>query len=240
MKLISTDAAEILAAKYRVEIGFNQTEPLSVKSILRKNNILTIYRPLSDKSYGLSLKSNTGDCFMLINSNTTRGRQHFTIAHELYHLRYDEALIPHICEDGETDNTGEKNADKFASALLMPKDGILQLLSAKEIIEKDVSLANVIKLEQYFSVSRQSLLYRLKSIKLLTEVNLSKLLAQPVIESAKQYGYDTSLYRSGNENLVIGDFGEKSRKLYDMGKISEGHYLELLNLISDAEDQNNS
>lgn len=236
MKLISTDAAEILAAKYRVEVGFNLTEPLSVKSILRKKNILTIYRPLSDKLYGLSLKSNAGYCFILINSNTTRGRQHFTIAHELYHLRYDEVLVPHICEDGEADNTGEKNADKFASALLMPKEGILQLLSDEEILKKDMSLSNVIKLEQYFSVSRQSLLYRLKSIKLLTEANLSELLAKPVIDSAKQYGYDTSLYKSGNENLVIGDFGEKSRRLYDMGKISEGHYLELLNLISNAED----
>ena len=70
----------------------------------------------------------------------------------------------------------------------------------------------------------------------MTENSLKSQLNIPVKESAKQYGYDLSLYNSGNENLVIGDFGEKARLLYDSGKISEGHYTELLNLISNGEE----
>jgi len=35
----------------------------------------------------------------------------------------------------------------------------------------------------------------------------------------------------GNEGLVIGNFGEKARKLFDARKNSEGHYLELLHKI---------
>lgn len=238
MNKLSIEAAENLAAKYRVEVGFSLVEPISVKAILRKKNILTIYRPLSDKSYGLSLKSKGGDCFMLVNSNTTRGRQHFTIAHELFHLRFDDILVPHVCSSDEDDKTNhsEKNANLFASALLMPKEGILQFISIDESITKNVTLANVIKLEQYFSVSRQSLLFRLKAIGLLTEASLKSLLLVPVVESAKQYGYDIALYNKGNENLVIGDFGEKARTLYDSGKISEGHYLEMLNLIWNVKD----
>ena len=61
MKKLLLEAAEALANKFRVEIGLNLLEPISVKSILRKKNILTIYRPLSEKSYGLSLKSKEGD-----------------------------------------------------------------------------------------------------------------------------------------------------------------------------------
>jgi len=236
MKRLTIDTAEILAAKFRVEIGFSLIEPVSVKTVLRKKNILTLFRPLSEKSYGLSLKSKAGDCFMLVNSNTTRGRQHFTIAHELFHLYYDENPTPHICTDeANISVVAEKNADLFASSLLMPREGILQIVSAEESINRAVMLSTVIKLEQFFAVSRQSLLFRLKAIGLLTEGNLQGLLKIPVVESAKQYGYDTSLYNKGNENLVIGDFGEKARKLYDSGKISEGHYLELINLISDGE-----
>lgn len=39
------------------------------------------------------------------------------------------------------------------------------------------------------------------------------------------------MYEPGNENLVIGDFGEKARRLLDEEKISEGHYMELLHKI---------
>lgn len=237
MKKLSLDSAEILASKFRTKIGVSSIEPINVKSVLRKTNILTIYRPLSPKSYGLSLKSKNDDRFMLVNSNSTRGRQHFTIAHELFHLYYDENLTPHICgADADGASNVEKNADLFASALLMPKDGILQFVSVEEISSKDIKLATVIKLEQFFSVSRSSLLYRLKAIGLLTEGNLQSLLKISAKESAKQYGYDLSLYHIGNKNLVIGDFGEKARFLYDSEKISEGHYLELLNLISNDEN----
>ena len=31
--------------------------------------------------------------------------------------------------------------------------------------------------------------------------------------------------------MVIGDFGEKARRLFEENKISEGHYVELLNMI---------
>lgn len=237
MKKLSLDAAEILASKFRLEIGGSSSEPLNVKSVLRKKKILTIYRPLSKESYGLSLKSKSGDCFMLVNSNSTRGRQHFTIAHELFHLYYDENPTPHICGINLSGvNSAEKNADLFASALLMPKEGLLLSIPAEEIADRNVKLATVIKLEHFFSVSRSSLLYRLKAIGILTEANLQSLLSISVKESAKQYGYDLSLYNSGNENLVIGDFGEKARFLYDSEKISEGHYLELLNLISNGKN----
>ena len=72
---------------------------------------------------------------------------------------------------------------------------------------------------------------RLRKIDLLYENTLQSLKAIPVLDSAKQYGYDLSLYNKGTENLVIGDFGEKARKLFDAEKISEGLYIELLNII---------
>jgi len=232
MKKMLLEAAENLAIKFRSGNGISLTEPINMKTILRKNNILTIYRPLSENYYGLSLKSKDDDHFMLINSNTTRGRQHFTIAHELYHLYFDENPSPHISTKMDAnDGVREKNADMFASSLLMPKEGVLKYISTKDIINKDVNISSVLRLEQYFSVSRLAMLFRLRKIGLLSENTLQSLKSIPVIDSAKQYGYDISLYNNGNENLVIGDFGEKARKLFDAEKISEGHYTELLNMI---------
>ncbi len=232
MKTLSINEAELLASKFRADNGLSMSEPVNAKTIVRKLNIMTLYRPLSEKSYGISCKSSDGKMFMMINSNSTRGRQHFTVAHELYHLFYDENPEPHMCNG--TTNSKEKSADRFASALLMPKEGLYSELPQEDIIRHDVSLSSVLRLEQLFSVSRKSLLLRFKDLDLITQKRLDELYAISVKDSARKYGYDLSLYEKGNEGLVIGDFGEKARKLFEQGKISEGHYQELLNMITYA------
>ena len=96
---------------------------------------------------------------MLINSNQPRGRQHFTIAHELYHLFIEEKPTPHKCNPGYSKNKVEQNADMFASSLLMPEAGICQLIPETELNTRNISIATILKLEHYFSVSRSALLY---------------------------------------------------------------------------------
>lgn len=232
MKTLTVNEAELLAGHFRAKVGLSMSEPVNAKTLIRKLSILTIYRPLSEESYGISCKSGSGKMFILVNSNSTRGRQHFTIAHEIYHLFYDEHPVPHMCSGNATGE--EKNANRFASALLMPKEGILALISKEEIASRMVNLSTVLRMEQLFSVSRNTLLIRLKDIDLISQKHVDELKEYPVKETARQYGYDLSLYEPGNEGLVIGDFGEKARTLFEQGKISEGHYTELLNMISDG------
>lgn len=232
MKRLTIQESEILAQKFRSEHGLSMTEPISTKTVLRKLGILTMYRPLSEKSFGISAKSESGRMFMMVNCNSTRGRQHFTIAHELYHLLYDDSPEPHMC--GGVAIGVEKDANLFASALLMPREGLLKMVSDEEVKSRKVKLATVLRMEQFFGVSRNTLLLRLKDIGLITESYMNELKSVPVKESAMQYGYNLSLYEAGNKGIVIGDFGEKARLLFESGRISEGHYYELLNMISNG------
>lgn len=232
MKRLTIQESEILAQKFRSEHGLSMTEPISTKTVLRKLGILTMYRPLSEKSFGISAKSESGRMFMMVNCNSTRGRQHFTIAHELYHLLYDDSPEPHMC--GGVAIGVEKDANLFASALLMPREGLLKMVSDEEVKRRKVKLATVLRMEQFFGVSRNTLLLRLKDIGLITESYMNELKSVPVKESAMQYGYNLSLYEAGNKGIVIGDFGEKARLLFESGRISEGHYYELLNMISNG------
>lgn len=226
-------ALENAALQLRGMLGLNDSEAIHTKTILRKENIIAMYKPLSDAAYGLSLKC--GDSrFVLINSNNTRGRQHFTIAHELYHLYVEQNPKPHICNGAKTKE--EQSADFFASAFLMPKLGILNNIPIEEIVNSEISLATIIKLEQYFSVSRSALLIRLKQLNIITERDYENLSSITAKSSAKEYGYDTALYEKGNADLVIGDFGVLARQLFDEEKISEGNYREFLNQISNEED----
>lgn len=234
MKRLTTKDAELLAQLFRTKAGMSLTEPVNVKTILRRFRILTMYRPLSENSYGISIKTD-GAMFMMINSNSTRGRQHFTIAHELYHLFYDENPEPHVC-CGVAAGV-EKDANLFASALLMPREGVLQEISEQEVRQHKVDMATVLRIEQLFGVSRKSLLVRLRDMGVISEMALQELSTISARETARAYGYDTSLYESGNEGVVIGDFGEKAKRLFDEGRISEGHYVELLNMIYDGREK---
>lgn len=236
MKSLSQVSIENLAKKFRSDNGLSLTEPISLKSLLRKLNILTIFRPLSSSFYGMSLKANGGKCFILINSENAKGRQHFSIAHELFHLFYDEDPVPHICDDHKgVRSNSEKNADRFAASLLMPQEGLISMLSQSELKTKQIPISTILRIGQYFSVSHQALLYRLKGLLLISSSDFDELSRINVKEAATQHGYDTSLYNSGNKGLVLGDFGTKARALYEMDRISEGHYLELLNKISTHE-----
>ena len=237
MKKISSPIADSLAKKFRADNDISLTEAINLKSLLRKLNILTVFRPLSGNFCGMSLISPAKLKFILINSNDPKGRQHFTIAHELYHLFIDNNPTPHICQNlFDEKDISELNANMFAASLLMPEEGLRELISQEEIFEKSIRLGTIIRMEQYFSVSRKALLIRLKNCKMISPTEFDLLSNYSVVETAKQYGYNTALYMPGNEDLVIGDFGEKARLLYEKEIISEGHYLELLNMISDGKN----
>ena len=229
MKTITITEAETLAEKFRFQEGLSQSEPINAKMLVRKLNITLVYRPLSENSFGISCRSGEKR-FMLINSQSTRGRQHFTIAHELYHLYFDENPVPHMCCGGPA--TGEeKNANRFASALLMPREGILSCVSGEEITRHDVDIATVLRMEQLFGVSHSTLLIRLKDLGLISSTRFDALERIPVRETAREWGYDSALYESGTKGVVIGNFGEKARRLFESGTISEGHYNELMNML---------
>ena len=232
MKKLNVNEADMLASRFRMEVlGCGLADPIRVKAMLLKLNILTVYRPLSESFCGISLRSKDDDRFMLINSNSKRGRQHYTIAHELYHLYYDENPKPHVYTEEETKDIQERNADLFASSLLMPREGVLMLIPEREISMRRISLPTILKLEQYFSVSRTSMLYRLNDMELMSKQQVESYKYYSPKETAKQYGYDTALYEPGNANLIIGDYGVKARELFEREIISEGEYMEAMNLI---------
>ena len=230
MKTTLLNYVESQASRFRQFAGLSDSEAVNLRSLLLKLNVLTLFRPMSDSFSGMSLKGN-GQLFMLINSNQPRCRQHFTIAHELYHLFIEDNPVPHRCQAGGKKNESEQCADAFALMFLMPADGVRQMIPEDELKQGKVTLATALKLGQYFGTSHAAVLNRLSDLNLIGRNEREQLSGISVKRACREYGYDTSLYESGNEGRVIGDFGEKARKLFEADKISEGHYLELLHKI---------
>ena len=230
MKASLLNYVEREVSRFRHSKGLSDTEAVNLKSLLLKLNVLTVFRPLSESFSGMSLKGN-GKCFMLVNANQPRCRQHFTIAHELYHLFVEENPTTHACNKDGRKSESEQCADAFAQMFLMPADGVRQIIPSDELKNGIITLATVLKLGHYFGVSHSAVINRLSDMGLINRKEREALASVQVKRASREYGYDTALYETGNCGLVIGDFGEKARRLFEADKISEGHYLELLHKI---------
>ena len=227
------DLIEYHVGKCRADWGLSANEPIHVKGLLLRLGVLALYKAMSPSFGGMCLRSQGEDRFMLINSQTARGRQHFTIAHELFHLYVQpvEEFRPHQCMVDGVKSQAEKDADSFATVLLMPADGIRQMLTEQEIKSRYIDLGVQLRLEQYFGVSHQAMQIRLRQLGFQTENT-----TESIQLLARQYGIDDSLYRPGNDGLIIGDYGSLAKRLFDAEQISESHYLELMSKIGITED----
>lgn len=219
------------ASNFRNRFGYSNTEPIDFISLLGKIDVMTVFYPLDDNFSGLSIKEGD-DRFILVNSNHSIGRQNFTIGHELYHLFYDVDFVPHICQTGlfPNRNANELNADLFASFLLLPEDGITAMIPENEMASDAIQLATLLKIEQTYGSSRLALLMRLSRMKLIAKSTIEEFRVN-VLSLARRYGYPISLYQPTHEKLIIGPYAPLANKLFEQGKISEGHYRELLGAI---------
>lgn len=227
---------EKLANQFRINCGFSLSDPIRWKNILQKNKIFTIYKPLSNEVSGASVKIPNGSDFeryMLINSNHSIGRQHFTICHELYHLMIQKGFSGSktcLTSFDKKSDPNEYYADVFASFLLLPEAGVKMLIPPKEHKLDSISLHTILEIEHYFSASRKALLYRLKNMNLISEKSIETYSLSPK-KDALQLGYSTKLYENGNENDIIGDYGALAYSAWENGIITESVYYNFLSDI---------
>lgn len=223
------------ASTFRGQNGYGSTDPIQLKSLLLKTNIITLFKPLSEKFGGMAIKADGNLNFILINQNHSIGKQHFTIGHEIYHLFCQENFTSQRCNTGLFDkqvDPVEKKADFFAACLLMPENGIIQLIPDLEKKNKNqISTETLFRIQQYYGLSVNAVIYRLCELEYVDKSYFDKF-STGKIGMALKLGYDEHLYRPGNADKVIGDYAMRVDKLYQDEIISESHYMELLNAIN--------
>ena len=230
-KLILENQANEFRTK---ELQISLFEPVSIHKALRTTGILCSFRPLDDDISGMAIKiQHKGDKqahhFMLINTNDIYCKQRFTACHEFYHLLYQENFSKSV-DDTNYSSTDreERNANIFASFLLLPETGLKMLAPVEEQRKDRITLGTILKLEQHFRCSRTTLLLRLKEIGWISEGYISNH-SENVKRSAAEYGYNTSLYEPTGIAEVYGDYNIKARSLFDRGLISRSKYVSLIN-----------
>ena len=220
-----------LALKTRKEWGEDAYSPIDIFAIvnrLKEKKITLVSFPLSSNISGMCTKENE-DNIIVINSTTSYGRQRFTLAHELYHVLYEENNLRVICDMNMSDNKSEseREADIFAGYLIMPYDALFQF----EDDRSQWDLDRIIEVEQFFQISHQAMLYRLTTERLISAGDAEKYKSIKISAEAAKRGYGKELYFKSNPDnryFTTGEYIRKVEALSEKGLISAGKQEELL------------
>ena len=174
----------------RLDIG---NAPLSdVSELIGSQGIWASGLELPGHMSGLFLRHPSIGLAILVNASHPRGRKRFSYAHEYAHALLDRGGTVSVSTTGNSADLVEKRANAFAAAFLMPRNGVSEVLrsldkgrpsrheqtifdaatggrieaelrppvGSQRITYKDVALV-----AHHFGVSYQAALYRLKSLR---------------------------------------------------------------------------
>lgn len=222
------------AIKIRRDL-FNEDafSPIDIFALISNLNKFTVvFYPMSDRISGMCIREKNGNVIG-INSSLSYGRQRFSAAHELYHLFFEKGLRSVVCEKdiSGVKSDSEKEADAFASYLLAPYDALKAYCERNKIDDNhNWIMEDVIKMEQFFQLSHQAILYRLVSDGYIDE-EISNCLKSNVIRQAVRLGYDDKLYKASTKEKEYFSTGQYIRDVDELKNrelISTGKYEELL------------
>lgn len=218
----------------RKELGEDCNSPIDISALVQRIEGLTIvYYPMGENLSGMCIKGAEGTNVIAINSSMTLGRQRYSIAHELYHLKFDDTMISVCAKKIGTGKDVERSADMFASYFLMPNAALVEL--ADRLASKHgghhLSLYDVIHIEQYYGVSHQAMVYRLLKTPFLDKDEADSILNIPIRRAAEMLGYSSDLYKPSPESkryVTYGNYINQAEELLSKGLVSEGKYEELM------------
>lgn len=210
------------------EDGYSPIDIFGIVNGWKDMKVTLVKYPMLERISGMCTKEGN-DIVICINSTMSYGRQRFTLAHELYHVLYEKNMQRVICDKAMSDNKSdsEKEADKFASYLLMPYDALLQF--QHENGEWD--LRKVIEAEQFFQISHQAMLHRLLQDGLLSPDKVEEYKGVTVSSQAARMGYGKELYfptEQSKQYFTTGEYIRKVEMLAEKELISNGKREELL------------
>lgn len=229
------DYADLMtkAERLRKQSGEDNHSPIDIFAIAQGIEKLTIvYYPLGKTISGMCIKGFDGRCTIALNSSMTLGRQRFSLAHEFFHLFYDDSMKSICAKSIGTGSQAEKKADAFAAYFLMPRVALAD--KADSLLSKHsgkLNIQDIIRIEQYFGVSHQTAVYQLNNCGYINSDERDILLNTSVRRQAEAMGFSSDLYRPLPEEKQYRTYGhyiDQADKLLSCDIVSYGKYEELL------------
>lgn len=191
-----------LAEEERRRLGLGHAPLPDMSELLESQSVRTGLVDLPDDFSGLTLSDRKIGLFVVANRVHHYLRRRFSFAHEYAHVVVDRDRFGLVSRTSERDDLVEVRANAFAASFLMPEDGVRQFVTGlgkgkpsrafAEVFDEAGSvnvegrsepgtqalqLYDVVLLAHHFGVSRLSVLFRLRNLRLVTEAELDHLKA---------------------------------------------------------------
>lgn len=214
----------------RTKLKCDENTPINIFSIVEQiGNLTIVFSKLVDEISGMCIRTyDKSNVIIAINTNMTLGRKRFTLAHELYHYYYGAPDVNNICESNLISKDEEENeANIFASYLLAP-DYALRVFIRDECNDQ-VNIDSILKIENYFGMSRRAILVRLIRDDYISSADYDKY-SKDVLYTAKIKGYSLEMYDKDikSKPTTIGKYISLADKLLEQSLISDSKYRKIL------------
>lgn len=210
--------------------------------VLEQLGFIIVKFPSNDTDLSGFCINKSGNKCIYINTNTTKGRQHFSLWHEYYHLITDDGIGVSY-KDGEKYSASECRAHLFASSFLMPERYIKNYLFINNITLPYIKNEEILEMANRFNVSFSAMLYRITDIypehkralgnRFSTANNYEKL--EKVALSKK---LSLEYEQVTNECYITKVFFEQIEKNYNDKKITDEKLLFIKELLEKAKRDN--
>lgn len=199
----SLKQAENIAIEFRKFLGVSNKQPISDLINTLENLGIVIIQIDDDEKFngfdGLSEIINNIPIIVISKNIEDGARQRFTISHELGHL---------ILTINNEENK-EKLCNRFASALLMPEEAMINEFGNSR---SNINLFELKAFKSEYKVSYRAILHRLKDLNIINEylykklnTSLSKRLNKndvELIEPEKTYNYKKTVYKLEADKVI--------------------------------------
>lgn len=165
---------EQMAEQLLQEQGIDRP-PVPVERLAKRLGIQVVYEPFDGEVSGMLVQEQTdGPPIVVVNSLNAAVRQRFTVAHELgHHLLHGHGVYvdrPLAVKFRDTQSSlaidpEEIQANRFAAALLMPRDWVIRDADHLLARQRDIPDEELIeRLAKEYRVSRQAMEFRLANL----------------------------------------------------------------------------
>jgi len=215
-----------MAASVRDQLGLGKFPAKSLAQILEDiYGVKFIIEDLDDGgSAATSISSSLGPC-ILLNCNEVPWRQHFSIAHELFHLiTWNECLFQILHENSLLHEKNERLAESFAAGLLLPEENVRDEIAKLLAGTTSINYVEIISLSRQFEVSALALIYRMANLQIISWSKAKEINVDPEF-----IRLNTLANQSRKRGLLLSDrFLRLSYQAYATGKISRAKFAKML------------
>ncbi|MBS0655344.1 MAG: ImmA/IrrE family metallo-endopeptidase [Verrucomicrobia bacterium] len=257
------EQGERAAQEERRRLGVGNFPIYDIVEILHSQGIWAAGIHLPNDISGLFLHQASLGMAIFINATHARPRQRFSYVHEYAHALFDQKQRCVVSDTTNIMDLVEKRANAFAAAFLLPRDGIMEAIQktgkglssrssaavydvatdtvieaeSRQLVHK-LTPQNVISIAHHFGVSYQATVYRLQSLKYISQDESEKLLKQENI--AKEHVQFLQHYEPRikmeeepflQRELILYIY-QLVVEAYSQEKISRGRVLELCKQLS--------